>query len=142
MPRGDGQEGKRRGKYGKGIGDGAATPEAQIFDAKVQELAAKYLAAVTRRIEKARGASTPWGAPSGKPPLPDLTAAESASLHLGQLEVHWAHMVADRAEGLLTADELKTMPATSREIRAVRAELGLATFKDNGEPIDGDDNAI
>ena len=110
------------------------------FHAHVAALSQRYLAAARRKLERPSMDGFTIGiAPKRER---DFTGAAASALHLAQLETHLAVMVAMEAKGKLTGDEARTLPGLSREIRIVRAELGLAMFTTDGELADDDDAEI
>jgi len=57
--------------------------------------------------------------------LSDDSGRESAAYSLARLEVRAQAMTEKDAAGDLCSDEARSIPSVAREIRAVRAELGI-----------------
>lgn len=138
MPRGDGQQGKRRGRYGTKTA-ASADDGRRIIEAKdpakacrdhVEAARGAYMAAVRKRV---------LGEDDGAAKERDLTGAESSARQLAQVEALLSILLEQRAQGTLPVDEAKSIAALSREARNLRAELGLQLFNAKGELTEDED---
>jgi hypothetical protein len=129
MPKGAGQERKHRGRYNRERDIDRATAEQprslskKQYHAKIAQRSAAHVAATKALVGRAQQSG--WDN-TPKPPTPrDWSPVEATALHLARLEVHLETLLSLEAQGKLTGDECSTIPGISREIRSVRAELGL-----------------
>ena len=65
--------------------------------------------------------------------IEDEEAKEDACLHLALAEVRMQIMAEEEAKGALVADKARTWPTVSKEIRTLRADLGINGLKEEFE---------
>ncbi len=139
------QTGRKRGRYGarkrpEGAED-TAVPRLidageHAYHARVAALAQKYAGPLLERLDAKEARQRAAGR---EPKLPfSRVGVESAAVQLARLEVHhqvWSEL---QARGQLSAEEGRAIGGLCREIRAVRAELGLPPVKDKQGAVDFD----
>lgn len=140
MPKGEGQSRKRRGRYGsKKKAARKSKAGAQIVGRSDREQ--RHHEAVAQRFRAYMEATAPSEKATEKMDELELirlnASRESAAMQLAFLEVRLLVLSEQEAIGDIVADEGRTIPGLSREIRVLRAELGL-----NSEPADDDEEEL
>jgi len=132
MSSGERQSGRRRGPY-KRRTDPLLDAGTAAYLARIDELAETYARPLLDKLAKV--------ATKHSDAERYMLGVRSAARHLAQLEVSHQIMSERQARQTLTSDEVRTLAGLSREIRLVRAELGLPLPPDKHGAIDvGDDD--